>query len=200
MSHQPSQGGYKKSLELYGESPQALQWENYRAAAIRYKHLVKNINFDHKTVLDVGCGMGDLLPYIFAKGENFKYLGIDKVEEFIKIARKRYAGFEFKVVDLFAGDLKEKKFDVVLCCGALNAKVDDWLENRKHKIKTLFGLARETVAFNMAGGIDPPLNKVGGRVAYANIEDIMKFCKSLTTKVALDTSYNSKDFTVVLYK
>jgi SAM-dependent methyltransferase len=188
---------YLKSLALHGASPKAMQWKDYRSAALRYRAITANITLGNKSIVDIGCGRGDLLPYLYDKSDNFKYLGVDVNNKFIEIAKKRYEGHEFLVANPFEEGLKQK-FDTVVLCGALNANKDGWLENRKHKIQKLYELANEAVVFNMAGGLAPIPNS--RRVAYADAKEILEFCSSLTPKIILQTHYHPKDFTITMFK
>lgn len=195
--HPESLKGYRKTFNSYGESPKALQWLNYKSAALRYRQLVTELELENRTILDIGCGMGDLLPYLYAKSANFSYLGLDITPEFIEVAKKRYEGHDFKVFDPFTEDIGET-FDIVVLSGAMNANKPNWLDSRKQKIKRLYELANQAVAFNMAGAlihIEPEQ-----RVAYADAQEILGFCAKLTTKIILKTHYHPQDFTVVLFK
>lgn len=187
---------YKKSLKEYGESPKALLWWDYRSMAIRFRELVKEVPLDGKSVLDAGCGMGDLLPYLYAKSTSFRYLGADINEGFIEIAKKRYEGHNFKVANPF----KEKvgEFDVVISSGVMNGNYDDWLERRKEMIKALFDQAGQVLSFNMAGGLRPIPND--SLIAYADAQEIFDFCKKLSPRVILRAHYLQKDFTIVMFK
>jgi len=192
-----SRGGYRKTFDQYGPSPQALQWVDYRSAALRYRQLLVDIALEGRSILDIGCGMGDLVPFIYAQTDSFKYLGIDITPEFIEVAKKRYAGHDFKVFDPFKEDLG-RTFDVVVLCGAMNANKKDWLENRKQKIQKLYELANEAVVFNMAGALEPIA--ADERVAYADPQEILEFCRGLSKKVILKTHYHPRDFTIVMFK
>lgn len=192
------QKDYNSSLIKHGESPQALKWRTYRAAAIRYRQLVSELNPEGKKIMDVGCGMGDVLPFIYSKANRFTYLGVDKNKVFIEIARKRYAGHEFKVMNPFK-DKPLKKSDIVLCSGALNGcENGDWIQDRKLKVKILFDMAGETLAFNMAGGNAE--NHTEKNIGYVNVKEMLGFCLSLTPKIILKDHYHPKDFTVFMFK
>lgn len=189
--------GYSKALSEYGESPKSLQWNNYASAAIRYRQIVADLDLDGKSILDIGCGMGDILPYIYSKAPNFEYLGVDRNEDFINIAKKRYEGHNFRVFDPFKENLGQT-FDVVILCGAMNANKPNWLENRKQKIHQIYSLADKAVAFNMAGALQPI--KSQSRVAYADVQEIVEFCANLTPRLIVKTHYHPKDFTVLIFK
>lgn len=187
---------YNKSLAEYGEGPKALLWWDYRSMAIRFRELVKDVPLDGKSVLDAGCGMGDLLPYLYAKSTSFKYLGVDVNKGFIDIANKRYEGHDFKVADPFKNRIGA--FDVVLSSGVMNGNYEGWLERRKQMISALFEQTNQVLAFNMAGGLKPiPHDSL---IAYADAQDFFEFCKTLSNRVILRTHYLQKDFTVVMFK
>jgi SAM-dependent methyltransferase len=187
---------YEKSLREYGESPKALLWWDYRSMAIRFRELVKDVPLDGRSVLDAGCGMGDLLPYLYAKSTSFRYLGVDKNPGFIEIAKKRYEGHNFKIGDPFNKKLGD--FDVVLSSGVMNGNHDNWLDNRKRMIRALYEHAGQTLAFNMAGGLKPIPND--SLIAYADAQEIFEYCKTLSSRVILRTEYLQKDFTIVMFK
>jgi SAM-dependent methyltransferase len=188
---------YDEALAKHGESPKALHYLDYRSMAVRHQQLVADLALDGKTILDVGCGMGDLLPFLYAKTANFNYLGVDINEGFIEIAKKRYDGHRFKVVDPF----KEKvsgRFDIVISSGVMNANTPQWLKRRQQMIEKLFKLSRETVAFNMAGAFKQVPNDQ--KIAYAKTSDILNFCLTLTPRVILRSHYSSIDFTILMFK
>lgn len=188
---------YQKTLQKHGESPKSLQWASYRAAAIRYRILVENLSPDNKSILDAGCGMGDLLPYLYTKTVNFEYLGVDVTDSFIEIAKKRYAGHNFEVLNPFE-DVFNKKFDIVISSGVMNSNSAQWLEERQAMITKLYSLTKEVLVFNMAGSASPVMKEKN--VVYANSEDILHFCLSLSKKVVLYNHYHPKDFTIAIYR
>lgn len=187
---------YEKSLKLYGPGPKALLWWDYRSMAIRFRELVADVPVENKHIMDAGCGMGDLLPYLYAKSSNFKYIGLDTHTHFIDIARHRYEGHDFKVADPFND--KVGMYDVVLSSGVMNSNVAGWREKRRKMIKSLFSQTGEVLAFNMAGGLKPPRDDT--LIAYADAREIFDFCKTLTSRVILRSGYLKKDFTIVMFK
>lgn len=188
---------YSKSYEKFDGGIKSLQWSSYKAAAIRYKNLVENIDFEGKTVLDVGCGFGDVIPFIVAKTSNFQYTGVDLLEVFTNEAQKRYPEFEFIAKDFFTTTIKT--YDIVLCSGALNGKSTQPIKDRSIKIKKLFEHTNDTLVFNMAGGIKIS-NSDTSRVVYVPSTEILNYCLTLTTKIIFKQHYHKKDFTIALFK
>jgi SAM-dependent methyltransferase len=190
---------YQSSYRKHGIGPKALKWHSEKAARQRYKQIVADIDFNKKSTLDVGCGFGDIIPYITEKSDIISYTGIDLVPEFIKEAKKIHPKYKFLVGDYFEQPLR-KKFDIIICCGALNGNYSDNLGFRKKAIKTMFRHAKECLVFNMAGRHPKPKTAQHSNVWFADSKKIFKYCKTLSGKVLLKDDYHSTDFTIVMYK
>lgn len=189
---------YKRAFNEYGESPKALRWANYKTAAVRYRQLVADLDIKNKSILDAGCGMGDILPFLYAKAIDFEYLGVDIEPNFIDIAKKRYDGHQFKVANPFTDDFSET-FNIVLSCGAMNANIPNWLGERKKMIAKLFKLSNEALAFSMAGNLGRQASETDN-TAYAKTEDILEFCLTLTAKIIIRNHYSPHGFTIAMFK
>lgn len=61
------------------------------------------------SILDVGCGVGNLTKYI--KDNGFEVLGIDLSSSMIKIAKERFPDIEFKIMDMAKIKLPKNSFD-----------------------------------------------------------------------------------------
>lgn len=187
---------YDWSLEQFGPGPKALLWWDYRSMAIRFRELVRLVPVEGKTIMDAGCGLGDLLPYLYAKSVNFRYVGYDIKPEFIEEASKHFEGHDFKVGDPLNNRLG--LYDIVISSGAMNGNVKNWLKKRQKMIATLFDQTGEVLAFNMAGGVNPPPSD--SLIAYADANEIYEYCKTLAKDVNLNTGYLRNDFTITMFK
>ena len=192
-------GGYQKSFKRHGIDPKALQWVSKDAAEVRYRELTADLDFEGRTILDIGCGFADIIPFIERVGNNFSYIGMDLMPEFIDAAQKKYPKHKFIVGDYFGNPL-EDKHDITLTSGTLNSRIENAIEYRKNAIKLMFDNAGEVLAFNMAGGYPQPKSRKGGRVYFVDSLEILKYCISLTPKVIFRHHYRLKDFTVVMFK
>lgn len=190
---------YQRTFEKYGVHPKALQWRSEKAAELRYREIVADLDFEGKSVLDIGCGFGDIIPHISRKTKRYDFTGVDVVPEFIQVAKKKYPKYKFIRKDYFNKPLK-KKFDIIISSGTLNSNVRGALDFRKKAIKAMFDHAQEAVGFNMAGYYPQPENKKGYKVYYADSLNILKYCLTLTSKLILRHHYYKRDFTVVMFK
>jgi len=74
------------------------------------------------TIVDLGCGNGDILRDISKFGRkynySFKLIGIDAnlaATEYAKELSKEYSELSFKTMDILSEDFKKQSYDVVLC-------------------------------------------------------------------------------------
>ena len=74
------------------------------------------------TIVDLGCGNGDILRDIakFGRKNNysFKLIGIDAnfaAIDYAKKLSKEYSELSFKTVNVFSEDFKKQSYDIVLC-------------------------------------------------------------------------------------
>ena len=87
------------------------------------KKLLKNQSKNKTiTIVDLGCGNGDVLRDVskFGRKNNysFKLIGIDANPAAIDYARelsKEYSELSFKTIDILSEDFKKQSYDVVLC-------------------------------------------------------------------------------------
>ena len=135
---------YNESLEKYGYDPRSLQWFKGRQN-IRFRVLSEIGELNNCSVLDVGCGFGDLYGFLIKKGLNIKYTGYDINPNLIKVARKIYPNVHFEVKDIEEENPNEK-FDWVFSSGIFNIRLSNsksWVQNMLRK---MFELSNKRVA------------------------------------------------------
>jgi ubiquinone/menaquinone biosynthesis C-methylase UbiE len=80
--------------------------------------LIGGFNFQEATVLDLGCGTGQLLDEIGRFYPKYKLYGIDKSEEMLKVAKSKRIQANWIHHNLDADHINElegKKFDLIIC-------------------------------------------------------------------------------------
>lgn len=190
---------YQDKYRKFGFDPRALSWKSRGAAHQRFRQMWTEIDFNSQSVLDVGCGFGEMAKFLGKRYEGVSYTGVDIVSEFISKAKKQFPNYNFETRDYFKNPL-EKKFDVVLASGVLNSNVANNMEYRKKAIKVMFDHTSKILAFNMLGGHPQPETKPKSNVWYADSLEILNYCLSLTRRVILRHNYHPKDFTIIMYK
>ncbi len=94
--------------------------------------LVNNSDKSPITIVDIGCGNGDMLRKLAEYGEKnnltFQLIGVDANSFTINYARKlsiHYPNISYKCEDIFEKHFEELKYDIVLCTLTLHHFKDD---------------------------------------------------------------------------
>ncbi|MBF6057901.1 MULTISPECIES: class I SAM-dependent methyltransferase [Thiomicrorhabdus] len=200
---------HEDSIQRYGYKPQALYWSSKEIQEIRFHMLFDGIpevlRFGKEfTLLDVGCGFGDLADYLSRHGVSIDYSGIDLAPAMVTAARNLQPQGKFFCGDLFDASFAEESFDFVVLSGALNEVVDSAIEGQtglyaKAVIAKMFVLSRNGVAFNL---LDRRNEWVASRPDLQSFypQDIVEYCRSFCSHVEWRDDYLDNDFTVYLYK
>ena len=175
-------------------SHQALGWRKKNEQLLRFKMLIEPNKLNDCSVLDIGCGTGDLLEYLISNNIYCEYTGIDQIKDFITLAGEKFKvhnNASFLWGNFWTADLG--KYDYVLASGALSYRNAD--PNFIYKmIAHLFSLCNHTFAFNL---LKKTNLKNGGLVAY-NKNEILEFCKKLSSTVILKDNYIINDYTITM--
>ncbi|MBU0975733.1 MAG: class I SAM-dependent methyltransferase [Patescibacteria group bacterium] len=187
-------GTYKKKIDEYGiYKAQAVFWKDEISQYARYKVLADIGDLDNCSVLDVGCGLGDLSFYLRNRFKNIKYEGFDIVPEMVENAKKKYPDEKFNLSDI--DDYRKGSFDYVFAAGVFTHKIEDFKKKYLHVIRKMYEVSKKGSAFNMlrsGGHIDNELY-----IVY-NPYEIETMCKEFCSKVELMLDYLPQDFTVYL--
>jgi trans-aconitate methyltransferase len=187
---------HEMRIKEHGEdSTQALGWKNLHSQQARFAMLEDIGDMNDHSVLDVGCGHGDLRAYLDDKYPRMRYAGIDQMESFLDIAIDRYAHLPetaFYQGDCYSSELPS--MDYVLACGSLSYHNNDpnYIE---FMISKLFNTCHVALGFNLLSKIEP-----GGILTAYDPEIIIQYCYTLTDNVILHQGYFENDFTVWMYK
>jgi SAM-dependent methyltransferase len=186
---------YSKLLRKYGYDPQSVGWGSRKGKqSLRFSILCQIGNLSNCSVLDIGCGFGDLYGYLEYKKIRTKYLGIDINPELIKIAKLVYPKAKFEVRD-FEENKFMKKFDWVFFSGISSAGCS--YSYIKKVMTEMFKICKKGVAMNFVGGVIDYKTK---DLFYSDPEKIYTITRSLSNRVTIRHDYAPFEFTVYIYK
>lgn len=194
-----SVGRYRKAFKKYHVNPKSLLWQSKKAAEQRYIQAVSDISLTGKTILDIGCGFGGIIPFLQKKTKNFEYEGVDIIPEFVEEAQRLYPKFKFYNLNYFLNPI-QKHYDIIFCIGAIHSNVKNNMNFRKRAIKTMFDHTDEILVFTLAGSYPQKKTARKSNVWFADSCEILKFCSGLSQKYILRSHYNKREFTIVLFK
>jgi len=187
-------GFYEEALNTYGNDARSVHWADAKTQHIRFEVLSKAADLNNKSILDVGCGLGDLYKFFTSKEIPVDYTGIDIVSAFIDRAQERFPDATFRAEDIFSVN---EQYDYVLASGALNVTVAGGKQHYFSMIKKMFECSKKGLAFNMLNEAAHSNNET--YVSY-NIDEVAAYCKTLTDNVVVVADYLLWDFTVYMYK
>src|SRR6266542_6970079 len=121
MKHPPRHGrivqGMKEPEDLASENPTPSVGRHAVWDAAKYEALHTYVPRAGESILDLGCGTGQLASQIAARGA--RVIGIDVSPTMITRAREKYPGLDFRVADGTDLHLSER-FDAVFSNAALH--------------------------------------------------------------------------------
>jgi len=186
---------YNERLEKYGDDPKTLGWFKGRQP-LRFKILAEIGILDGSSVLDVGCGFGDLFNFLRNLGINVNYTGIDINPDIIKLAREKNPELRFEVLDFDKEEI-DGKFDWVVSSGIFNYKLTDNARFTRNMLEKMFLKAEKGIAADfMSTHVDYQEEETN----YTDPEEIFKFCKGLSKRVVLRHDYLPFEFCIYVYK
>ncbi len=191
---------YREHYEQHGRGPRALDMADRNSQDSRFAVLAGVLppGGEKFSVLDVGCGFGDLLEFLNKKGCSVEYTGIDILPDFIDEAKKSWPEAEFISGDFLEMEF-DKKFDYVLCSGTLNVLLADSPAWTREMIAKMAACASGALAFNMTSIYTDEEYK-NDHTFYADPAEVFTFCRTLVKPVVLLHNYRPNDFTIYMYK
>src|SRR5262245_18456396 len=91
---------FTRLVERHGTDPRALDWGSRESQRLRFAVLAGVGPLGGASVLDVGCGQGDLLDWLRESGIDAQYAGVDITPPMVEVARRRFPGASFEVRNL----------------------------------------------------------------------------------------------------
>jgi len=198
---------YNRRLEKFGYDPMSLGWDNKENQFVRFNAALDLVDVSGADVLDLGCGFGDFLAAIRARGQKPKsYIGIDINDKLIEVARNVYPDTVFETHNLLTTPYN-RKHDFVFMNGVLNFNLkNNGLDNYEYAMDFIRkawdvckkGLVVDMLSTHLADNYPPE-----DIVFYYSPEKIFEFSQSLTHDVVLKHDYRpipQKEFMLFLKK
>ncbi len=184
-------------IQRFGtEASEALGWKNRESQQHRFEELAQIGDLRGRSVLDVGCGHGDLYPYLKQRHGQLHYTGIDNVGAFLEVAVRRF-GEETNTRFLLGefGSQQLPQTDFVICCGALNYRNSD-SDYLYRMIKRFFDATSIGLGLNLLKKVDFS----AGILARFDPNQVADFCRRLTSRVEVRVDQDENYFTLFLYR
>lgn len=150
------------------------------------KDLVKYIGNGKATLLDIGCGTGILLEQLMKK-KNLRLYGIDISPEMVKIAQKKFSGFNVKIKRGSVSRLpyKSNTFDYVTCSSSFH----HYQDSRKSLQEMVRVLKHKGKLIILDGYLDGLFNKIFWKIEHSKDKEnkVFRYTKNEMKKLFEET-------------
>jgi SAM-dependent methyltransferase len=189
---------FREAVKKHGDSIKAVNWGSDMSQQSRFDALLTGIPWQATySVLDIGCGRGDLYAYAAGLLDNLIYTGVDLCAEMIALAQSKYMGVNFKVLDI----LKESPgiHDYVLAAGIFSLQSPNWGPYVVEMMKKMYELCSVYCAATFLSSLTPFEKHENSYHADPGIMfDVL--AREVSSKAVLVHSYRMNDFTIKIYK
>ncbi len=187
---------YDRLVLEYGHSPRACDAPSRFALEVRYRALADVMDLSGMSVLEVGCGFGQLGAYLQQRYKEVDYAGIDISARMIEEGHRLYPHLSLDKANILEMD-SSRQFDVVLAQGLFYLLGENAEAKTEELIMRMFCLARHAVAFSAISAWAPSQSDAE---YYADPVHLLMFCHRLTPRLVLRHDYHQGDLTMYLYK
>ena len=143
---------YDERVRLLGETPGALGWTS-KGQIARYGAALEMFGARNlasgASLADYGCGMGDFYGFLLGNGVSMRdrYNGFDINQGLLDIARRRYPGVPFALLDIDLAPLP-RQFDFSLICGVFNQRLEGAIPAAKRCIEKVWAHTKKALYFD----------------------------------------------------
>ena len=190
---------YAPRISANLENYDVVDWASPQSQEKRFGVLADNVDLDGRSLLDVGCGLGDLWDYLRRRRVRVAYTGVDLLEPMADAARQRHPDQRFLPANIFAENVfRPESFDVVFCSGIFSLDLGNNREFLAAALPRLLDLARECVVINLLH----QRAAHGPRDAYFHFDpkEVLAMARPFPCEVRILDEYLPNDFTVICRK
>lgn len=189
---------YEDKVRRFGYDHRGLGFRTQSSQEKRFEALLELGDFHGRSLLDVGCGFGDFLLFLWKRGIRPEYTGLDLCEPMVARGRERFAPEQGRFI---AGDVLDHEpgagYDFVVASGIFGLDTAGARERIAPTVTRMFDWARTGVAVNFLSRRSP--SPAEARV-YVDPAEMLELGLTLSPAARIDHSYLPNDFTLHLYK
>jgi SAM-dependent methyltransferase len=188
---------YAARYREFGYDPRTLGWQKGRQR-VRFAAVLDSVGTSFGSLLDVGCGFGDLFGYLRERGWQGDYLGVDICPELLEEGRKRFGplGARFECVDL-SGESPAFTADVAVALGVFNHRLqEDNLEFIGQMLHAMWAQSTQVVVTDF---LSTTADRPKPDLFHADANAILQMALGYSKRVRLDHSYMPFEFLVAIW-
>lgn len=188
---------YKGLCLKHGISASAVKARDYTQQELRFVNLFYCIDVQTTdSFLDLGCGTGELLPFIRKHGVEGEYVGLDFVDEFIFHARDKFKNDEksgFKTFNISEDELPTS-YDWCVLSGTFNDERVNSEEFMYSVLSKMYRSSNKGIIFN---SLSKYVDYETPELFYTYPDKVFQFCvNNLSKFIVLRTDYQLRENTI----
>jgi len=189
---------YRDAFKTHGRCEAALLWTKNKQSA-RFEALCRSIPDAGATLLDFGCGLGDLAQWLSIHRPTVRYAGTDALEEFVADNRRTLGKHRFTQIST-PHDIVESYAHIV-CCGVFNLDPDNDPERHwrhvRETIAVLYSKARVSLHVDfLAHDVDYRQPNT----YHQNLADLIAFIEgNISRRYCVDRSYMPYEYCISIF-
>jgi len=188
---------YGARYREFGYNPRTLGWHKGRQR-VRFAAALEAIGTRFGSLLDVGCGFGDLFGYLKDRDWQGNYLGLDICPELLDEGRKRFGprGARFECIDL-SGEPLAFSADVAVAVGIFNHRLKgDNLEFVAQMVHAMWAHSTQAIVVDF---LSTTADRPKPDLFHAEPDAILQMALGYSKRVRLDHSYMPFEFLVAIW-
>ncbi|RCX17848.1 methyltransferase family protein [Anaerobacterium chartisolvens] len=192
---------YEENMNKGLPEYKVLGWESEEAQRLRFNSLIFSVDMAGKKILDVGCGMGNLLEYLNLKGIQVDYTGVDILKSMIEQAGRKGLNGTFYHADIFEKNIfQNNSFDIIYASGIFNLNLNNNRKFLSNALRLFMDLSKEAVVFNLLHHKSPDKEEPYYYFDPEEVKDIVEELPQRVKTMKIVENYLNNDFTVVCRK
>ena len=193
---------FSHRIRTFGDVPAGVLWKNSESQKLRFEVLAGILDdlppSAPVTINDFGCGYGAMYDFLrdLPSMAKITYSGYDISKEMVNTASQRNNDRRATFIEASKIDTPAD-FTFVSGTFNLNLDVDDgpWNTYVKSTLKQLWVMSDKGLAFNMLDKNHPD-QEIG--LFYANAEEYIDFCRTLSPDVTIIDNYPLDEWTIFI--
>ena len=170
--------------------------QSQRTQRMRFEAFVLYHDLKGKSLLDVGCGAGDLWAHLQARSIRCDYTGVDISPEMIRRCQQRFPGVRFENRNILEWT-PDEPFDYVVSIGIHNIRVDGGRDLLESVTRRQFELCRVAAHVSL---LTDRYTGFAPHIQSWRVEEVLTLALDITPYVVLRHDYLPNDFSITLYR
>lgn len=195
--HNKVSNHFENLFAKHGDAYRALGWGSNKSQITRFQVLLEIGITSGSSVLDIGCGLGNLYEWLQDKNISVDYHGIDITRSLIEKSKAKFPNAQFDCVSFLDFEASISGYDYVVASGIFYLQSQDPYTFMHDHVAKMFSIANKGVVFNTLSRWS---DDIDDKEFFAEPLIVLDFCKNLTKSLIFRHDYHSGDFSIFLYK